>query len=179
LSKGFTEDYLEVTSNGEVTAKHASDAELAISIEAKTFPYDSQDCGAIVQVRGYNTSEVYLDHVQLEFSTFAETPLWVISKSGTRSLTYFNSQILSIDLTLRRKPLYYVFTMSGPSLILSLLLLVAFFLPSDHGEKIMCGTTIFLSYVVFLSQLSSLLPEDSNSVPNMGKLLVKKILNMF
>ncbi|XP_048755583.2 neuronal acetylcholine receptor subunit beta-3-like [Ostrea edulis] len=168
LSKGFTEEYLEVTSQGKVTAKHTDEAKVLISFDTKLFPFDSQDCRAILQVSGYKATEVYLDHIQLQFSSFVESPLWVISNSGTRFFPYSNSQILSIDLTLRRKPLYYIFTMFGPSLILSILLLVAFFLPSDNGEKIMCGTTIFLSYVVFLSQLSNMLPEDSNNVPNIG-----------
>ncbi|XP_061179535.1 neuronal acetylcholine receptor subunit beta-3-like [Saccostrea echinata] len=168
LSKGFTEDLMEVTSDGLVTAKHTGDIELAANIDTQEFPFDSQVCTALIQFNKYTPSEVYMEDVRLSLRLYTQSPVWEISSADTINYFYPQTQIASFKFILKRKPLYYVFTMFGPSLILSILLLVAFFLPNDNGEKIMCGTTIFLSYVVFLTYLSDMLPEDSNNVPKIG-----------
>ncbi|XP_062604002.1 neuronal acetylcholine receptor subunit beta-3-like [Saccostrea cucullata] len=168
MSKGFTEDLIEVTSDGIVTATHSGDIELAANMDTQRFPFDSQVCSALIQFNKYTPSEVYMEDVRLEIFQYTESPVWEIASADTIYFFYPYTQIASFKFTLKRKPLYYVFTMFGPSFILSILLLAAFFLPNDNGEKIMCGTTIFLSYVVFLTYLSDMLPEDSNNVPKVG-----------
>ena len=67
-----------------------------------------------------------------------------------------------------RKPLYHVFYLTIPSIMLMFLSLTTFFIPVESGERIGFATTILLAMTVFLLLIPSFLPETSNGVPILG-----------
>jgi hypothetical protein len=72
-------------------------------------------------------------------------------------------------IRLRRKPLYYLFNIGAPVIILSALTVLTFCLPNDSGEKLSFIATVFLSFMVLTNQIASSLPTSSDSIPLLGK----------
>ena len=53
-------------------------------------------------------------------------------------------------LIIRRRPLFYVFNMVFPCLLITLVAFLSFYLPPGSGEKVNIGITTLLSITVFL-----------------------------
>ena len=73
-----------------------------------------------------------------------------------------------LSLKVRRKPLYYIYTIVVPTLVLCGLLTGTFLLPCDHGDKVGIGLTVFLSLYVLQLAIAENIPE-SNSIPLISK----------
>lgn len=67
-------------------------------------------------------------------------------------------------LKLERKPRFIMLSMILPILMLAILNLLVFVLPYESGEKASYAVTVFLTFVVFLTILSSVLPTNSDSL---------------
>ena len=71
---------------------------------------------------------------------------------------------VTIYITLKRKPLYYVFNVISPCLVLAATILFGFFLPPESGERISLTITTLLAVAVFLQLVSNTLPRNSDSI---------------
>lgn len=67
-----------------------------------------------------------------------------------------------------RKPLYHLFYLTLPSIMIMFLGLTSFLIPVESGERIGFVTTILLAMIVFLLLIPSFLPETSDGVPILG-----------
>ena len=67
-----------------------------------------------------------------------------------------------------RKPLYHLFYLTIPSIMLMFLTLTSFLIPVESGERIGFVTTMLLAMTVFLLLIPSFLPETSDGVPILG-----------
>ena len=74
----------------------------------------------------------------------------------------------------RRKPLYYIVNIIFPSGMLSVLVVLLFWLPADSGEKISLGVTIVLAFSVLLLMIADNVPKTSVAVPVIGKTVFRK-----
>jgi len=54
------------------------------------------------------------------------------------------------DITLRRKTLFYTVNLIIPSMLISLLSMVSFYLPTTAGEKVTMTVSVLLALIVFL-----------------------------
>lgn len=75
---------------------------------------------------------------------------------------------ITMSLHIRRKPLYYMYTVVAPTLVLCIMTLFTFLLPCDNGAKVGIGLTVFLSLYVLQLAIAENIP-DSNSLPLIGK----------
>ena len=69
---------------------------------------------------------------------------------------------------IRRRVLYYLFNIILPCVWLSILSLIAFWLPPDSGEKITLGITVLLAFSVFMLLIAENIPATSEMVPLIG-----------
>ena len=76
---------------------------------------------------------------------------------------------ITFHLQLRRKALFYVFNLLFPSIFMSLMSLLSFYLPAESGEKLGLNITVLLSLVFFLLLGAQLLPPTSDSVSLLGR----------
>ena len=58
------------------------------------------------------------------------------------------------NFLIRRRPLYYVFNMVFPCLLITLVAFLGFYLPPGSSEKVSIGITTLLSITVFLMLVS-------------------------
>lgn len=75
-----------------------------------------------------------------------------------------------------RIPLYHLFYLTSPGLILAFLALASFFIPSESGERIGFITTLLLGMMVFLLLIPSSLPETSESIPLLGVFMMATLI---
>lgn len=72
---------------------------------------------------------------------------------------------------LQRKPLYYIYNLIMPCILLSSLAMLGFFMPYDVGVvKVSLSITLILSLTVFLLLVAEMMPRTSEEVPLIGKI---------
>uniref|UniRef100_A0A1I8A7Z9 Neur_chan_memb domain-containing protein n=1 Tax=Steinernema glaseri TaxID=37863 RepID=A0A1I8A7Z9_9BILA len=57
---------------------------------------------------------------------------------------------VDIHISIQRRPMFYVFNLILPCILISAIALLGFYMPSDSGEKVTLGITSLLSTTVFL-----------------------------
>ena len=72
-------------------------------------------------------------------------------------------------LHLRRRNKFYMMNIVLPCVMLSVLIMIGFFLPPDAGEKISLGISVLLAFTVFLLMIADNIPRTSLAIPLMGK----------
>ncbi|XP_063097838.1 acetylcholine receptor subunit epsilon isoform X2 [Cavia porcellus] len=76
-------------------------------------------------------------------------------------------------LIIRRKPLFYVINIIVPCVLISGLVVLAYFLPAQAGgQKCTVSINVLLAQTVFLFLIAQKTPETSLSVPLLGKYLI-------
>ena len=95
---------------------------------------------------------------------YEPSPLWeVVGSNAYVEQEKYEASVV-FTLSLKRKPRYTVLNIILPLIMLTILNVLVFALPCDSGEKASYAVTVFLSFAVFLTIISSQLPENSNIV---------------
>ncbi|OQV25479.1 Acetylcholine receptor subunit beta-like 1 [Hypsibius exemplaris] len=151
-------------------------------INVDNFPFDEQRCEMKFQSWTYNADEVMLNFEKdklprIEESSYQESGTWnLIAAPGTKN-TYRKgpNEPMMVDLTykivIRRKTLFYTINLVIPTVLVSFLSVLVFYLPTVAGEKIALSISILLTLNVFLLLVSKLLPPASD-LPLIGKFLL-------
>ena len=72
-------------------------------------------------------------------------------------------------LNLKRRYKFYMMNIVLPCLMLSVLIMVGFFLPPEAGEKISLGISVLLAFTVFLLMIADNIPRTSLAIPLIGR----------
>ena len=85
---------------------------------------------------------------------------------------------ITFYITIRRKTLFYTVNLILPTVLISFLCVLVFYLPAEAGEKVTLGISILLSLVVFLLLVSKILPPTSLVLPLIAKvsIIVKQLI---
>ncbi|XP_041365970.1 neuronal acetylcholine receptor subunit alpha-10-like [Gigantopelta aegis] len=75
---------------------------------------------------------------------------------------------VTFQITLKRKPLFYMLNLLFPCILITAVAVLGFLLPPVSGEKISLEITVLLSLAVFLLIVSSSLPPTSETFPFIG-----------
>ncbi|KAK3755631.1 hypothetical protein QZH41_017620 [Actinostola sp. cb2023] len=79
---------------------------------------------------------------------------------------------IAYTIKIQRKFQYHMFYMVSPCLVLAMLTLLSFWIPSESGERVGFVTTLLLGMMVFLLIVPDSLPESSQSIPLLGILMM-------
>jgi len=105
---------------------------------------------------------IYLLNCQVDLTDYEKSGTWdVISVPAEINVTYdektkHNISRAYYNVHLRRKTLFYTVNLIIPSVLISCLSMVSFYLPTTAGEKITMSVSILLALVVFLQVRSRL-----------------------
>ena len=75
---------------------------------------------------------------------------------------------VTFRIQLQRKRTFYVLNTIIPVVMLSLLNVLVFLLPASSGEKMALAVTVLLSFTVYLSIISEVMPKTSESISILG-----------
>ncbi|XP_065065748.1 neuronal acetylcholine receptor subunit alpha-5-like [Rhopilema esculentum] len=142
-------------------------------IDITYFPFDKQICSLKYGSWAYDSSGINMmaDNRPVVTSQYINSSEWeIVEGLKTRnSVKYaccpYPYLDVTVKLVLKRKPLYYIFNVITPCLVLAVTILFGFFLPPESGERISLTITILLAVAVFLQLVSDSLPRNSDSIP--------------
>ncbi|VDM49644.1 unnamed protein product [Toxocara canis] len=75
---------------------------------------------------------------------------------------------VDVHISIQRRPMFYVFNLILPCVLISAIALLGFYMPSDSGEKVTLGITSLLSTTVFLMLVAEGMPPTSEALPLIG-----------
>ncbi|VDI28491.1 Hypothetical predicted protein [Mytilus galloprovincialis] len=139
--------------------------ETKCDINIEKFPFDEQTCDIIFVVWSYSISQIKISKglKGINFYNFKGNGEWkVVSTSATVDSSAETR--VKFSLTVRRIPTFYLINVIAPIVLLAILNIFTFALPVDCGEKMSYSITVFLSFAVFLSIVSSTLPKTAGSI---------------
>ncbi|CAF1276435.1 unnamed protein product [Rotaria sp. Silwood1] len=140
------------------------------SISVQKFPFDKQMCSINLTSWSQGSNRIaYTENNSLviDISEYNEHPLWKLN--GTDMIVFeaedrvpfgddFNA-VISIQLYLQRKPLFFIMNGIFACLILNCVTLLSYTLP--FGTQIGLCMTCFMTYSVYSLNFSSLFPQQS------------------
>ncbi|KAK2179144.1 hypothetical protein NP493_510g02027 [Ridgeia piscesae] len=148
------------------------------AVDVKFFPFDRQHCAVRLGSWIYDVEQVdlQLKHPEVDMSQYETNAEFdLIHLTLERELATYEliktvqpQVVMTVDI--QRRPLYYLYTIIAPTLVLCFLTLFSFMLPCDSGEKVAIDLTAFLSLYVLQSSVAENIPE-SDKVPLIGLFL--------
>ncbi|XP_067664213.1 acetylcholine receptor subunit alpha-like [Haliotis asinina] len=158
---------------GDVMFSVGGRRETYCRIDVTEFPFDTQSCQIRVGQWASINSEVRVSPASsnIDLSNY-------VGNNGEYTIVHTNVETVTPELsnqtelrfcvTFTRKSLYYIQLCVLPVILLSVLNLVVFLVPSESGEKMTVGISVFLSYAVFLTIIHGFLPEISDTISLYG-----------
>ncbi|XP_046560419.1 neuronal acetylcholine receptor subunit alpha-3-like [Haliotis rubra] len=162
---------ITVNSDGTVTWLPGANFASGCKLDMTLFPFDVQTCQFRFLPVSYNSNELKMVSSLISANTqaYTENGEWSLtaSRAYTTERTFVDStfSFLYVDIDLERRPMFFVFNVILPVVVLSFLNIFVFSLPCDCGEKVSYAITCLLSLTVFMSIVSELLPKSSDNIP--------------
>lgn len=166
--------------NGEVLWVPPAIYQSSCTIDVTYFPFDQQTCIMKFGSWTFNGDQVslalYNDKSFVDLSDYWKSGTWDIISVPAYLNTYQGELPTETDITfyiiIRRKTLFYTVNLILPTVLISFLCVLVFYLPAEAGEKVTLGISILLSLVVFLLLVSKILPPTSLVLPLIAKYLL-------
>lgn len=152
-------------------------------IDVTYFPFDQQRCemifGSWTYMGNAVTLKFYDNRNYVDLSDYWKSGTWDIvevpaclQSSNSTKFGKPTESKLTFYITIRRKTLFYTVNLILPTVLISFLCVLVFYLPAEAGEKVTLGISILLSLVVFLLLVSKILPPTSLVIPLIAKYLL-------
>ncbi|XP_006899129.1 PREDICTED: acetylcholine receptor subunit epsilon [Elephantulus edwardii] len=161
------------------------------AVEVTYFPFDWQNCSLVFRSQTYNAQEVEfifavddagetINKIEIDTEAYTENGEWAIDfcpgmirhHEGGSADSVGETDVI-YTLIIRRKPLFYVINIIVPCVLISGLVLLAYFLPAQAGgQKCTVSINVLLAQTVFLFLIAQKIPETSLSVPLLGRYLI-------
>ncbi|XP_014674123.1 PREDICTED: ligand-gated ion channel 4-like, partial [Priapulus caudatus] len=165
-----------VSHDGNVTWLAAAIFRSSCRINVRYFPFDEQNC--MLQFASWTYDGFQMDLIknsdEADLSNYVANGEWkLISLKEERKVMYYSCcsepyPHVTYTIQLRRRPLYYVFNLVLPCVLITAVALLGFYMPSDSGEKVTLGITTLLSMTVFLMLVAESMPPTSEEIPLIG-----------
>ncbi|XP_073998729.1 neuronal acetylcholine receptor subunit alpha-7-like isoform X1 [Rhodnius prolixus] len=157
--------------NGEVVWLSHGIYKSSCHIDVQYFPFDIQSCHmkwASWTYDGYQLELVQqsvdgdISNYQpngefdlVSFTPFHHTEYYSCCTEPYPDITYI--------IQLRRRPMFYVFNLILPCILINCIALLVFYVPSESGEKVTLGISALLSMTVFLMTIRETLPPTEKT----------------
>jgi len=105
-------------------------------------------------------------------SDFQENSAWTVTTTSWKVEEEKVDAAIIFTITLKRKPLFFLISVIVPVCMLAVLNICVFLLPCDSGEKSGYAMTVFLAFAVFLTIVSSTLPQNSEKISLISVFLI-------
>lgn len=144
------------------------------SVDVTNFPFDKQTCKLELVSFGAFPSEVLLNAADNTASVpyYTEHGTWELVETSLISYPFDTGSMFEVHITIKRRPLFFLVNIIFPVLFLTLLNSFVFLLPVDSGERISYAITVLLAIAVFMTVISSYLPNTSQTMSKLCYFLV-------
>lgn len=133
------------------------------TVVATDYPFDTQYCTITFTPWGYSSNEVSIqtDEDNINIEDFIENEEWAVLETTQEVYVAANRSLITYNLTLKRRPVFFIVNMMVPIVLLGMLNSLCFVLPIDSGERVGFATNVFLTFAVYLTILSGELPVSN------------------
>ena len=108
----------------------------------------------------------------IELWQFQQNSAWTVTDTSWKVEEEKKDATITFSITLKRKPMFFILSVILPISMLALLNICVFLLPCDSGEKTGYAMTVFLAFAVFLTIVSSTLPQNSEKISIVSVFLI-------
>lgn len=171
--------YLYIDYEGSVIWMPFSVFESRCSMNIFNFPFDIQSCDIKFVTWSHFAEQIEITKSSkgINFYEYEENAVWDILDTTSEIKKEGRESEVKFTFKLRRKSQYYVMNIILPVIFLGYLNILVFVIPADAGEKMSFSVTVFLSFAVFLTIISTLLPTSSENIPVLAMYLVIQLVN--
>ena len=148
---------------------------VACKIKVHYYPFDLQECSLdFLSWTNPNSAMRLLPNKDgvISFSAYKQSGEWDLEsyKVTEYNRPYGNDSFDHILFTFsfRRKWLFQVMNLIAPIVCISLLNITCFVVPAVSGEKVALCISMFLALAIFLTTITSFMPESSDEVSILG-----------
>ncbi|XP_019622604.1 PREDICTED: neuronal acetylcholine receptor subunit alpha-6-like [Branchiostoma belcheri] len=179
VQKGFAElpdTKVTITANGSVTYLYPFTFKASCKINVIDFPYDTQKCPFKFGSWTYDAHAIDVTNMYSEgdLYQYKKNGEWDVIKfvAKRNEVKYSPSDVPYVDVTytlaIERQPLFYIYHIFAPCIVILLISLLSFSIPPDSGEKLSLSITMLLSLIVYMHMVIVSLPATSNYIPLIG-----------
>ncbi|XP_035670066.1 neuronal acetylcholine receptor subunit alpha-10-like [Branchiostoma floridae] len=179
LQNGFAElpdTKVTVTSNGTVFYFYPFTFKASCKINVIDFPYDTQRCP--FKFGSWTFDALAIDVISKssegDLDQYRKNGEWdMVRFSAQRNVVSYSSSDVpyadvTFNLVIERQPLFYIYHIFAPCIVILLISLLSFNIPPDSGEKLSLSITMLLSLIVYMHMVVASLPATSNYIPLIG-----------
>ncbi len=146
------------------------------SINVRYFPFDEQSCDMVFASWTFHGFflDINVNSNEGDTTNYIKNGEWhLVDLVATRYLKNYSCceepyPEIYYKLVMRRRPLFYLFNMVFPCLLITLVAFLGFYLPPGCTEKVSIGITTLLSITVFLILVAESMPPTSDQLPLLG-----------
>lgn len=169
---------VSIHSNGDCYLNYPAIVESRCQIDVRKFPFDSQTCPLEFGSWAYDglSVDIVPKNPTGDTTPAVQSVEWnVISFNTTRIETFYTCcpepyPTVTFYLVIERKSMFYVLNILFPSMLLTVMSLMTFMLPSESGEKVGFLMTLLLALAVFQLMVGDSLPPSAETIPIICKL---------
>ncbi|XP_069105766.1 acetylcholine receptor subunit beta-type lev-1-like [Argopecten irradians] len=151
-----------VTDNGEVQWFLPLKLSSSCDADVTYYPNDEQICSLEILPWGYTQEHIQMTYLvsELNGNEYVENPIWDLIDTSQHS---FKAPKLGFEMTFKfkRKPLFFMVNFIMPTILMSFINMLVFLLPAESGERVGFSITVLLAIAVFLSTITTILPQTS------------------
>ncbi|GMR41039.1 hypothetical protein PMAYCL1PPCAC_11234, partial [Pristionchus mayeri] len=165
---------------GNVTWASAAIFKSSCPLDVRYYPFDTQSCELKFASWAYDGTKIDLvikgerDQTPKADGNYMMSTEWELLNIRAESDIEVYSccpepyPFILIHIRILRRPMFYVFNLILPCVLISGIALLGFYMPSDSGEKVTLGITSLLSTTVFLMLVAEGMPPTSEALPLIG-----------
>ncbi|XP_072018268.1 neuronal acetylcholine receptor subunit alpha-7-like [Amphiura filiformis] len=161
-----------VRNSGEIYWTISVTFTISCQIDARFFPFDTQQCKLTFGPVAYTIDEVFVDILPYETNvkeTYLNNGVWdlvnVSYDTNNESIAGYIYGQVTVNITLVRRPLFHVITVIIPCILLSMVNVFSFILPTESGEKVSVSITNVVALVLFQQVIATTMPPVSEKSP--------------
>ncbi|KAH7731108.1 CBN-ACR-21 protein [Aphelenchoides avenae] len=165
-----------VNYDGNVSWTMAGIFRSSCGLDVRYYPFDFQNCILKFASWAYDGTKIDITLPsrlgdQSNYMTSTEWHLHLIR--AEKSFVVYSCcpepyPFVDVHIAIQRRPMFYVFNLILPCVLISGIALLGFYMPSDSGEKVTLGITSLLSTTVFLMLVAEGMPPTSEALPLIG-----------
>ncbi|VEL18020.1 unnamed protein product [Protopolystoma xenopodis] len=167
-----------INHRGVITWMHGAILDVTCPLDVSYFPFDEQICHIVVapwhstsdslKIRTVQDGPV-VDNSFLPNSNVSEWEIQDVNVTNNTYLSSFNSEYnyITINICLRRQPLYFIILVLVPFAMLSGLACLIFIL-DETGDRLSVALSLVLSMTMYVVIVSSNAPRSMRTLPVLG-----------
>ncbi|XP_062582526.1 neuronal acetylcholine receptor subunit alpha-9-like [Saccostrea cucullata] len=147
-------------------------------VDVAYFPFDRQTCNITFTHWGYSDKEVVFVPTasSLDLRDYTPSDEWTLSNTKLIVETLDGGSFVKMEITLARKPTYYLVNFFLPIIILGILNALVFVLPLESGERVGYSVTAFLAFAVYLTLIADGMPRTSEPMAILSYFLMSMVV---